>query len=177
MFKIREIQEEIIYKSVKNMSNERIAHKVVYNSNEDNATWVRNTMRRLEENFDFSTLKLIRMNCQCGYKMDEKLQLLRQLINSSSSLEDLVNHKDAIDAGLYYIKGNLYLQFLYCPCPMLAEVDKIETNTWCQCTTGYSKVLFEKAFNCKVEVDLLKSVKMGDEICLMKINFSERLKF
>lgn len=29
--------------------------------------------------------------------------------------------------------------------------------------------LFEKAFGCEVEVDLLKSIKVGDEICLMKI--------
>ena len=33
----------------------------------------------------------------------------------------------------------------------------------------YSKVLFEKAFACKADVDLIKSIKMGDEICLMKI--------
>jgi hypothetical protein len=52
---------------------------------------------------------------------------------------------------------------------MGAEVDKLDTNTWCQCTTGYSKVLFEKAFGCEVEVELLKSIKAGDEICLMKI--------
>ena len=52
---------------------------------------------------------------------------------------------------------------------MLAEVDKLETNTWCQCTTGYSKVLFEKAFDCDIDVELLKSIKMGDDICLMKI--------
>jgi hypothetical protein len=52
---------------------------------------------------------------------------------------------------------------------MLEEVDKLETNTWCLCTTGYSKVVFEKAFGCEVYVELLKSIKMGDEICLMKI--------
>jgi len=52
---------------------------------------------------------------------------------------------------------------------MLAHVDKLDTDTWYQCTTGYSKVLFEKAFGCEVVVELLKSVKMGDDICLMKI--------
>lgn len=43
----------------------------------------------------------------------------------------------------------------------------MKCKTWCQCTTGYSKVLFEKAFDCAVEVELLKRIKMGDEICLM----------
>lgn len=37
------------------------------------------------------------------------------------------------------------------------------------CTTGYSKVLFETAFGCEVDVELLKSIKAGDDACLMKI--------
>ena len=76
---------------------------------------------------------------------------------------------ETIEAGLFCKDGELFLQFDFCPCPMLSEVDKLETNTWCQCTTGYSKVLFEKAFNCDIDVELLKSIKMGDDICLMKI--------
>ena len=88
---------------------------------------------------------------------------------SSSNLEEFAKQDKAKAAGLSYQDGELYLQFPFCPCPMLAEVDKLETNTWCQCTTGYSKVLFEKAFGCEVDVELLKSIKMGDDICLMKI--------
>lgn len=79
------------------------------------------------------------------------------------------SHDKAKAAGISFRDGELYLQFPFCPCPMLAEVDKLETNTWCQCTTGYSKVIFEKAFGCEVDVELLKSIKMGDDICLMKI--------
>ena len=60
-------------------------------------------------------------------------------------------------------------RFGFCPCPMLAEVDRLETDTWCQCTTGYSKVLFETAFSCRADVELLKSIKMGNDVCLMKI--------
>ncbi len=52
---------------------------------------------------------------------------------------------------------------------MLEGVEKLETSTWCQCTAGYSKTLFEKAFDCNADVELLKSIKMGDEVCLMKI--------
>ncbi|MCI1785293.1 MAG: DUF6144 family protein [Bacteroidales bacterium] len=52
---------------------------------------------------------------------------------------------------------------------MFSDVAKSETKTLYQCTTGYSKVLFEKAFGCKVDVELLKSIKTGDDICLVKI--------
>ena len=101
--------------------------------------------------------------------MDEKLALVKDLVESSSNLEEFANQDKAKAAGLSYTNGELYLQFPFCPCPMLADVDKLDTDTWCQCTTGYSKVLFEKAFDCEVDVELIKSIKMGHDICLMKI--------
>jgi hypothetical protein len=41
------------------------------------------------------------------------------------------SHDKAKAAGISFRDGELYLQFPFCPCPMLAEVDKLETNTWC----------------------------------------------
>lgn len=169
MFNIRKIQEHVIFRAVSAESNEIIAQDIVNGEFEDNSTWVKNTMKRLEENFDTPTVKKIRMNCQCGYAMDDKLTLVKKLMASSTNLEEFANNEIAKATGLSYHGNELYLQFLFCPCPMLAEVDKLDSNTWCQCTTGYSKVLFEKAFDCEVDVELLKSIKMGDDICLMKI--------
>lgn len=174
MFDIRKIQEQVIYGAVKSASNDEMAKEIVYGKyegtrTEDNPTWVKSTMKRLENNFDSITIKQIRMGCQCGYGMEEKLELVKELVNSSFNMEEFGNLPKAKAAGLYCEDGELYLQFNFCPCPMLEEVDKLETNTWCQCTTGYSKVLFEKAFECKVDVELLKSIKMGHDKCLMKI--------
>jgi len=174
MFDIRKVQEQVIYGAVKNASDDGIAKEIVYGNdvmtgNEEDSSWVKHTMERLENHFDGSTVKHIRMNCQCGYGMEERLALLKELIGLSSSMEEFGNLEKAKAAGLTCVEGELYLQFPFCPCPMLANVDRLDTNTWCQCTTGYSKVLFEKAFACEVDVELLKSIKMGDEICLMKI--------
>ena len=174
MFDIRKIQEQVIFRAIKAASNDETATKIVYGehelySSEDNSAWVKSTMKRLENHFDRSAVKQIRMNCQCGYGFDEKLELVKELVESSSNLEEFANQDKAKAAGLSYTNGKLYLQFSFCPCPMLADVDKLATNIWCQCTTGYSKVLFEKAFECPVEVKLLKSIKAGDDICLMKI--------
>ena len=174
MFDIRKIQEQVIYEAVKRKSNDETAKAIVYGedqaeTSEDNARWVNSTMNRLESKFDSATTKQIRMSCQCGYGMDEKLALVNEWIASSSSMQEFANLDEAKAAGLFYKDESLYLQFKFCPCPMLAKVEKLDTLTWCQCTAGYSKVLFEKAFGCEVEVELLKSIKIGDAICLMKI--------
>ncbi len=174
MFNIRKIQEQIITDSIAGASNTETAKMIVYGENgqaasEDNAAWVKATMHRLEMHFEKPVVRKIRMNCQCGYGMDEKLALIHDLMAQASCLEEFASQEKAKAAGLYFSKGELFLQFPFCPCPMLADIDHLGTDTWCQCTTGYSKVLFEKAFQCNVEVTLLKSVKMGDDICLMKI--------
>lgn len=174
MFDIRKIQENVIYECVKAKSDTETASKVVYGEEqkaveENNGDWVKASMRRLESRFDDTAVKQIRMNCQCGYEMDEKLALVKELMSTATNLEEFAGSEKAKAAGLFYEDGELFLQFHFCPCPMLAEVEKLETNTWCLCTTGYSKVLFEKAFACDVDVELLKSIKMGDDRCLMKI--------
>lgn len=174
MFDIRKIQEQVLFGAVKNESEDETAKRVVFGDDlkpcpEDNPTWVKNSMSRLGEHFDPATVKKIRQNCQCGYAMEEKLQLVLEVKEASTSLEEFGNHPKALAAGLCYSEGAINLMFPFCPCPMLAEVDKLDKDTWCQCTTGYSKVLFEKAFGCEVDVELLKSIKAGDDICLMKI--------
>ncbi|MCI1780015.1 MAG: DUF6144 family protein [Bacteroidales bacterium] len=177
MFDIRENQEQVIFNAIKNESNGEVAAKITYHKQEDDPTWVKNTMKRLDKTFDASTVKRIRMNCQCGYEMDEKVSLVKELMSMSSSVEEFASHEKAKAAGLSFSNGELFLMFPFCPCPMLANVEKLETKTWCQCTTGYSKVLFEKAFGCEVDVELLKSVKTGDDICLMKITPCGKIKF
>ena len=174
MFDIRKIQEQVLFGAVNAASDDGTAEKIVFGedgqaSSEDNAAWVNSAMRRLNSRFDRDAVKQIRMNCQCGYGMDEKLALLKELMASSSGPEEFANQDKARAAGLFFKDGDIYLQFPFCPCPMLTEVDKLDTDTWCRCTTGYSKVLFEKAFGCEVDVELLQSIKMGDEICLQRI--------
>ena len=174
MFDIRKIQEQVVYGAVKEASDDETARKIVYGDSsastvEDDPAWVKDTMQRLENHFDPQSVKKIRMNCQCGYGMDEKLSLVRELMHSARNMDEFANQEKARAAGLSCTNGELYLQFPFCPCPILAGVDKLNSSAWCQCTTGYSKVLFEQAFGCEVSVELLKSIKMGDEICLMKI--------
>lgn len=170
MFEIRKIQELTLFNVIKSIGNEETATEIVYGeTEEDNATWVKSTMSRLENCFDPSVVKQIRMNCQCGYGMAEKLALVKELVAASSNIEEFGNLEQSKAAGMYCTDGVLYLQFSFCPCPMLTDVDKLDTYAWCQCTAGYSKVLFEEAFGCEVDVELLKSIKVGDDICLMKI--------
>lgn len=113
MFDIRKIQEDIIYHSVKAESNADIANEVVYGKEqlvnaESNPDWVKSTMHRLEGKFEYETVKKIRMNCQCGYGMDEKLALVKELMSTSTNIEQFASSEKAKAAGLFYKNGALF---------------------------------------------------------------------
>ena len=131
--------------------------------------WVHFVVAELEKHFDGAAIKAIRMDCQCNLGMTERKEWLHRLWREYGSIDAMAADQQAREAGLYVENGSLYLKFTFCPCPMLEGVERLENKTWCQCTCGYSRDLFEYVFGCKVEVELLKSVKMGDDICLMEI--------
>lgn len=178
MFDIKSMQEAALYEAVKAERGAAAADQVVYGPDgssraESGPAWVTSAMRRLEGAFDGETVRKIRRACQCGYGMEEKLALVRELMETSTGIEEFASSEKARSAGLFCKDGQLFLQFDACPCPMLAGVDRLETDTWCQCTTGYSKVLFERAFSCEADVALLSSIKRGDGRCLMKITLHD----
>jgi hypothetical protein len=144
IFDIRKIQEQAQFAAVKAEGGEKAAAEVVFGEEgspkEDNAAWVNGAMGRLEARFAQPAVKRIRMACQCGYGMEEKLQLVKELMMESSSLEEFAGSEKAKAAVLFCENGTLYLQFFFCPCPMLAEVERLDSYAWCECTTGYSKV-------------------------------------
>lgn len=168
------MQEQALHQAICFAGDATKANAIVYGEQdgvrgESDSAWVLSSMERLEQAFDQATVQQIRMRCQCGYGMSEKVAFLKELKAASSSLEEFAGSEQALTAGLFCEQGELYLKFLFCPCPMLSSVEKLPSKTWCQCTTGYSKVLFEQVFGGCFEVELLKSIKAGDDICLMKI--------
>ena len=176
MFDIRKLQEKALYEAVRAESDAETAGEVVSGRGgtaESDPDWVRGAMGRLERRFSPEAVRRIRGNCQCGYGMEEKLALVRELMAGAASMEEFAASEKARAAGLSWEDGALFLQFEVCPCPMLAEVARLESAAWCQCTTGYSKTLFERAFHCGVDVELLQSIKMGDPVCRMKITLHD----
>ena len=126
-------------------------------------------MHRLENSFDSGTVKQIRRNCQCGYGMEEKLALVKELKAEASNIGRICGFRERRRAaGLFCEDGELFLQFGFCPCPMLAEVERLETDTWCQCTTGTARSFLKRHFPAG-RCGAAESIKMGDDVCLMKI--------
>ena len=132
--------------------------------------WAKKTCAFLEENFDDDTVKAIRMDCACGPQY-EWIQSVKDAYDASISPEDFVEKTNALELGywLEYDGTSYYLMYPQCYCDFVNQVEDKLTKTWCYCTLGYSKKMFEYVLGKEVEVELITSVKLGDKECRIKV--------
>jgi len=59
----------------------------------------------------------------------------------------------------------------YCLCPILEDAPKDVSPTYCQCSVGYVKAIFEQGVGRAVEVHLDESVLRGGKNCRFTVRF------
>jgi len=112
----------------------------------------------------------------CGKNCCERSDLYRgalKIRNSNPSEKDIDvlfnKFKEEFYSSGKITKTGYVISLIFeeCTCPM---VEKGVSNSFlCNCTTGYSKRLFELLFDREVSVDLEQSVLKGDPICKQTI--------
>lgn len=130
--------------------------------------WVKHLCDTLEQ-LPEKDVKTIRMACRCSLKWDN-ISLAKDIYARAASLEDFAS-KARKQLGTHWeVKtGSLFVTYTACSCPMVNQNPELTSRTWCYCTLGYNKDYFSEVFNKNISVELLKAIKLGDEICLMKI--------
>lgn len=138
---------------------------------EDKAAWVRHVVAELEGRLPEGARRDVMMGCHCDEicKLDDMKEWLGGLYRGSATMEEFVEKVNRHGAGWYIEDGSLYTKYLWCECHMLGAVESLPSLTWCHCTEGYAKALFEHVFGREVESELLRSIKTGAECCLIRI--------
>ena len=152
---------------------EKIAHKIPLSKSADfekKFAWAESICADLEAEFDNETVKTIRMDCACGPEMG-KINALRKVFLTAEGLEDFAERANKLKQGftVKYEDGALFLIYPTCYCSCVKRVDKPISKTWCYCTLGYTKRMFENILDRPVDVELMESVKTGGRECRIKI--------
>ncbi len=136
--------------------------------------WARHQCAFLAEHFDNETVKEIRMDCACGPELG-KGKKLKTIYERENELSLFVEKANKLNQGfsLQYDGESIYLIYPQCYCSCVKRIDTPLPETWCYCTLGYTKRMFEYIFGKKVEAELLSSVKQGDSVCRIKITLGE----
>jgi predicted hydrocarbon binding protein len=64
----------------------------------------------------------------------------------------------------------VYVVYPRCYCPLVKDFSGDLSATWCNCSRGWVKELFEQALGKPVQVDLLQSIRQGDKSCKFQVH-------
>ena len=133
--------------------------------------WAKKICEYLEKSYDENQLLKIRMDCACGPEMG-KINKLKTLYQKCRDEEEFIQKANQLNQGftIDYSDGCFELIYPQCYCSCVKRVEQQLSKTWCYCTLGYTKRMFEHLLDSPVEVTLLQSVKMGDDVCRIRVH-------
>jgi hypothetical protein len=138
---------------------------------ENKFEWAQAMCRYLEGAYPAERVANLRM-AACCQPNGRYLEKARAMYVSASSLEEFCEAYNREYTGKHSVRadeGAILFSYPECYCAMVKRVNAPLSKTWCLCTLGYAKKLFDYILGCETKVELLESVKMGDERCTMRI--------
>lgn len=152
---------------------EKIAHKIPISKSagiDKKFAWAESICSDLEKEFDEDTVKRIRMDCACGPEMG-KINNLKKVYQSSADLDDFAAKSNKLNQGfiIQHEDNALFLVYPQCYCSCVKRINRPISKSWCYCTLGYTKKMFEHILDRVVDVELIESVKTGGKICRIKV--------
>jgi predicted ArsR family transcriptional regulator len=139
-------------------------------SGADKAAWVKRLIARLEERVGREKTISIMQKCGlmcCGVTSRKRV---KQLMSESGSVEELVEklNKTGLGGGRLKMKDENTIAGGYdrCYCGLVKHTkEPFPTDTYCWCSTGWYKQLFETALGRHVDVELIQSIVSGADTC------------
>lgn len=123
---------------------------------------------------DLETRKKIMESCgkTCAQE-DGDLAIAEDIGQTASNMTEVVErvNKEIPWCGIWSQKGKLIESTcISCGCPLVRNHVTNRDSTWCYCSRGWVKAVFEAALKKNVEVEMEKSIGRGDKVCKFVIN-------
>lgn len=137
-------------------------------------TWIASVMKGINENVDDDTKKEILENCgkACAIYHGH-LEKIAGLKEKGRNLEEILDYmnQEKMWCGEWIQRENILSSTCEaCECPLiLTEIVKL-SPTFCYCSRGFVKSVFEEILGKPVVVELKKAIGRGDRICHFTID-------
>jgi predicted hydrocarbon binding protein len=136
-------------------------------------------MINLMEGFDrhLEPEKKILLLEECGRKCirdtnEELIKNTNELYKNSNDLKDFLEEFNKLYDSLQIIDDEVIIIWEKCFCPIIGKIppDMI-SSTFCHCSRGWVKELFEGAMEQPIDVIIEESITKGDSRCRLRILF------
>lgn len=133
------------------------------------AAWIKTVIERLEELVGREKTREIMKQCGrrcCGVTTRKKA---KKLMQESSSIQELINklNKTGIGGGRLRLEDDTITGgYDHCYCGQVKKTQEpFISATYCHCSVGWYKQLFETALEKPVEVEITQSIISGAKSC------------
>lgn len=133
--------------------------------------WAKDVCDYLDGTYTPDEVRNIRFACSCA-PPEGKIAKIKRLYENAKDLYAFTEafEREYQGANLLWHEGEtLYFGYPTCYCSCVKRVKDTLPKTWCLCTLGYTKKLFDAVLGCDTEVEMIESVKTGGNRCVMKI--------
>ena len=134
------------------------------------AKWIMTLMDGLDKNVDQKTIAKILEQCGRQCQTQSFIKKARTIHQKSKSADDFLDKLGQTYKHLHREGNKVYLVYPKCYCSQVNKFPKGRlSGTYCNCSRGWAKALFEEPTGKSVEVTVEKSIIRGDGQCKLRI--------
>lgn len=131
--------------------------------------WIASLLAGLDEQVDGETTVAVLERCGRSCITDSMVKRAKECRAEAESDAEFLDRLGQIWRHLERAGDEVYVVYPRCYCPLVKDFPGKLSATWCNCSRGWVKQLFEKALNRPVQVDLLQSIRQGDPVCRFRV--------
>jgi predicted ArsR family transcriptional regulator len=135
-----------------------------------NEKWIMNIIDGLDKNVDEETKAKILEQCGRQCQSQNFIKKARDIYQKSKDINDFLDKLGQVYKHLHREGDKIYIVYPKCYCSQVNRIPRGKLSwTYCNCSRGWAKALFEGALKRPVEVTMEESIKHGDKQCKFKI--------
>jgi len=132
--------------------------------------WICQLIAGLDENVDKETLAKVLEQCGRQCQSQSFIKKARSIYEKSKDASDFLDKLGKVYKHLHREGDNIYIVYPKCYCSIVNKIPPGKLSaTYCNCSRGWAKALFEGALKRPVKVTMEESIKQGDKQCMFKI--------
>jgi predicted hydrocarbon binding protein len=132
--------------------------------------WITRLIAGLDEHVEEKTKAAILEQCGRQCQTAAFIKKAKGIYKKSSSIDDFLRRFEQVYKNLHIKGSNVYIIYPRCYCPQVNKIPKGKlSGTYCNCSRGWAKALFEGVLDRPVDVVMEESIIKGDKQCSFRI--------
>jgi len=132
--------------------------------------WISCIIEGLDEHVDEETRREILERCGRQCQSQSLIKKAQSIYRKSKNVDEFLDEFKKVYKQLHREGDKVYIIYPKCYCSFVNKIPPVELSaTYCNCSRGWARALFEGVLGKPVEVIIEKSIVNGDDECRFRL--------